>query len=33
MCLKRKKKGKSKVLGGGFCLFDSGAEEKPSTFE
>ena len=27
MCLKRKKKGKSKVLSRGFCLLDSGAEE------
>ena len=27
MCLQRKRKGKSIVLSGGFCLFDLGAEE------
>ena len=28
MCLRRKKKGKSKVLRGGFCLRDSEAEQR-----
>ena len=33
MCLLRKEKGKSIVLSGGICLFGSGAEEQPLTFE
>ena len=28
MCLRRKKKGKSKVLSGGFCVRDSEAEQR-----
>ena len=28
MCLRRKKKGKSKVLSGRFCLRDSEAEQR-----
>ena len=30
MCLRRKKKGKPKVLSGGFCLRDSEAEQRAS---
>ena len=33
MCLLQKKMGKSKVLSRGFCLFDSGAEERLRTSE
>ena len=32
MCFTRKKKGKSKVLSGGFCLFDSEAEQRALKF-
>ena len=32
MCLKRKKKGKSKVLSRGFCLFDSETEQRALQF-
>ena len=32
MCLRRKKKGKSKVLSHGFCLHDSEAEQRPLQF-
>ena len=28
MCLRRKKKGKSKVLSGGFCIRDSEADQR-----
>ena len=28
MCIRRKKKGKSKVLSGGFCVRDSEAEQR-----
>ena len=32
MCLRRKKKGKSKVLSRGFCLHDSEAEQRALQF-
>ena len=32
MCLRRKKKGKSKVLSAGFCLRDSKAEQRALRF-
>ena len=32
MCFRRKRKGKSKVLSGEFCLFDSGAEQRALQF-
>ena len=32
MCVRRKKKGKSKVLSHGFCLRDSEAEQRASNF-
>ena len=32
MCLRRKKKGKSEVLSGGFCLRDSEAEQRALRF-
>ena len=32
MCLRRKKKGKYKVLSGGFCLHDSEAEQRALEF-
>ena len=32
MCLRRKKKGKSKVLSRGFCLRDSEAKQRPLQF-
>ena len=32
MCLRRKKKGKSKFLSRGFCISDSGAEQRALQF-